>query len=91
MTTRSNETASCKIIAESLYANGPIAEVILTGDIMGVDEIVIESNDSTDIDYRQPYDVYNMNGLKVADSTDGLSKGIYIIRQGKATVKTVVM
>lgn len=89
-TTRARVLASCKIIAESLYADGPVAEVSLTGDVTGVGEIVIEGNKAIDIDYSQPYDIYNMSGLKVGESTDGLSKGIYILRQGKAAVKTVV-
>ena len=86
--TRSGED-SCMIIAESLYADGPIVEVPVHVEGLGVDEI--ESDGFGDsIDYTRPYEVYNMNGLKVADSTDGLTNGLYIIRQGSAAVKTMV-
>ena len=86
--TRSGED-SCLIIAESLYADGPIVEVPVHVEGLGVDEI--ESDGFGDsIDYTRPYEVYNMSGLKVADSTDGLTNGLYIIRQGSAAVKTMV-
>ena len=88
MQTRSGED-SCMIIAESLYADGPIVEVPVHVEGLGVDEI--ESDGFGDsIDYTRPYEVYNMSGLKVADSTDGLTNGLYIIRQGSAAVKTMV-
>ena len=88
MQTRSGED-SCMIIAESLYADGPIVEVPVHVEGLGVDEI--ESDGFGDsIDYTRPYEVYNMSGLKVADSTEGLTNGLYIIRQGSAAVKTMV-
>ena len=55
----------------------------------GIDEIGVEK-DMKDIDYAAAYEVYNLNGLKVGDSTDNLAPGIYIIRQGNRTQKIVV-
>ena len=54
-----------------------------------------EVKDVTDVeaiptDLNDEIEVYNMSGLKVAESTEGLAKGIYIIRQGKTAVKIVV-
>ncbi|MDE6754133.1 MAG: leucine-rich repeat domain-containing protein [Muribaculaceae bacterium] len=37
-----------------------------------------------------PVEVFNLNGLKVADSTDNLPKGIYVVRQGSKVKKVVV-
>ncbi|MBD5349734.1 MAG: leucine-rich repeat domain-containing protein [Bacteroides sp.] len=42
------------------------------------------------IDYSAPYDVYNLQGIRVAGSTIGLTPGIYIIRQGIKTAKIVI-
>ena len=79
----------CRIIAETLYFDGPIAEFTIENtDFNAVESVTIGNDDS--IDYSRPYDVYNMNGFKAGESTEGLPKGFYIIRQGKAAVKTVV-
>ncbi|MDE6017608.1 MAG: leucine-rich repeat domain-containing protein [Muribaculaceae bacterium] len=80
---------TCKIIAESLYFDGPIAEVTVHNTGINSVKTVLDLNDNT-IDFSKPYEVYNMSGLKVADSKEGLPNGIYIVRQGKAVVKTVV-
>lgn len=80
---------SCKIIAESLYADGPVAEFT----VEDVNSSVISAgNDSNDgaIDYSAPYEVYSINGMKVADTTDDLAPGIYIIRQGKNVEKVAL-
>lgn len=85
-----DEEGMCKIIAESLYFNGPVAEfTIKNTDFNGVNEIYTESF-GNGIDYTQPYEVYNLSGVKVGDSKDGLAKGIYIVRQGNAAVKICV-
>ncbi|MDE6226104.1 MAG: leucine-rich repeat domain-containing protein [Muribaculaceae bacterium] len=51
-------------------------------DPAGIDEI------SADFDANLPYEVYNLNGIKVGNSIKGLSSGIFIVRQGK-TVKKI--
>ena len=38
----------------------------------------------------EPVEVFNMAGVKVADSTEGLPAGIYIVRQGAKTTKLAV-
>ncbi|MDE6061929.1 MAG: leucine-rich repeat domain-containing protein, partial [Duncaniella sp.] len=37
-----------------------------------------------------PYEVYNLNGVKVGESTDNLPAGIYIVRQGNTVKKIAV-
>lgn len=86
----SSESRGCRIIAESLYADGPIAEVLVSVEDSDVEEIKSDSF-KKHIDFGMPYDVYNINGVKVADATkDELVKGIYIVRQGNVAEKIVV-
>ncbi len=41
-------------------------------------------------DIDAPIEVYNLRGVKVADSTDTLPAGVYIVRQGRVVRKIVV-
>lgn len=51
----------------------------------GIEDIV------ADFDAEKPYEVYNLSGVKVADSSfDGLTPGHYIRRQGAKTEKIIV-
>ena len=50
-----------------------------SGSATGVEDIVIEGEkDST---------VYNLNGVKVGDSVNGLTPGIYVVNGKKLLVK----
>ena len=80
---------SCRIIAESLYADGPVAEVTVNNNQSGVDTI-FDNNDPKEIDFTAPVEVYNLQGVKVATTVDHLSAGIYIVRQGKNVMKMAV-
>lgn len=53
-------------------------------DFAGIDNIV------DDNDVSSKTEVYNLNGLKVGDCTDGLRPGLYIVRQGGKTTKIIV-
>ena len=53
-------------------------------DPAGVSEI------SSDFDENEPYEVFSLDGIKVADSADGLAPGTYVLRQGKAAKKIAV-
>ncbi len=80
---------TCTIIAETLYNDGPVAQLAIDPELNAV-QTVFGSYDNSSIDYSKPYEVYNLNGQKVSDSKEGLAKGIYILRQGNAAVKTVI-
>ena len=80
---------SCRIIAESLYAGAPVAEVTVNNNQSGVDTI-LDNNDPKEIDFTAPVEVYNLQGVKVATTVDHLSAGIYIVRQGKNVMKMAV-
>lgn len=86
-----SQSNSCKIIAESLYANGPVAEIEVTNDTSGIEDVVVsDGEENSEIDFNQPVEVYNINGMRVAASVDGLPAGFYIVRQGKAVKKIAV-
>ena len=79
-------TQSCKIIAESLYANDPTAEFTIKEDITtGEEEISADVIDSS-----LPVQVYTLQGMMVGDCVENLSAGIYIVRQGKNVKKIAV-
>lgn len=43
---------------------------------------------TADFDENSPYEIFNLNGVKVSNNIDNLIPGIYILRQGK-TVKKI--
>lgn len=84
-------TSSCKIIAESLYANGPVAEFTINDVTAGIEDVTVDGgNESGDIDFSAPVEIYNLQGVRVSDSVENLSNGIYIVRQGNNVTKIVV-
>ena len=87
-----SEVATCKIIAESLYADGPVAEVTVNNDNSSVDIIVGGGSDDNNgnIDYNAPVEVYNLQGMKISDTIENLNHGVYIVRQGRAVEKIAV-
>ena len=87
-----SRVATCKIIAESLYADGPVAEVTVNNDSSSVDIIVGGGSDDSNgnIDYNAPVEVYNLQGMKISDTIENLNHGVYIVRQGRAVEKIAV-
>ena len=87
-----SEVATCKIIAESLYADGPVAEVTVNNDNSSVDIIVGGGSDDSNgnIDYNAPVEVYNLQGMKISDTIENLNHGVYIVRQGRTVEKIAV-
>lgn len=56
--------------------------------LSGIEDVVADGMDA--IDYTQPYDVYNLQGALVGQSTDGLATGVYIVRQGEKSAKVAI-
>ena len=54
----------------------------IKGDLSGIDGVVVEDNTHME--------VYNLNGLKVGDSLEGLTPGFYIVRRGTTAEKVLV-
>lgn len=42
------------------------------------------------IDYRLPYEVYNLQGRSCGSQLEGLAPGIYVVRQGRAVRKVTI-
>lgn len=53
-------------------------------DFLGVEDV------TADIEGESVCKVYNLNGVRVGSSTDGLAPGMYIVRQGNTANKIVV-
>ncbi|MBD5260064.1 MAG: leucine-rich repeat protein [Bacteroides sp.] len=56
--------------------------------LSGIEDVVADGVDA--IDYTQPYEVYNLQGALVGQSTDGLAAGVYIVRQGEQSAKVAI-
>lgn len=57
---------------------------IKESDFSSIEEVIAELNPNASIE------VYNLNGVKVADTIENLPIGLYIIRQGKVAKKVAV-
>lgn len=57
----------------------------VNGDVTGIGKIPAD-----DIDADMPVEVYNLTGVKVSDSIDGLNPGVYVIRQGSRIEKIII-
>lgn len=57
--------------------------------MVGIEDVVNDSI-SDEINYLAEYKVYNLSGVKVGDSVDGLEHGFYIVRQGAAAKKIAI-
>jgi len=85
VTAISNGEAHIRCIVTDNYG-APHSEVCVVN-VTGNSAI---ENVIADPDPDAPVEVYNINGLKVADSTDNLPAGLYIVRQGKSVKKIIV-
>ncbi|MDE6383950.1 MAG: leucine-rich repeat protein [Paramuribaculum sp.] len=81
------EGNECRIIAETLYADAPIAVAGIGGNPELSDINELEADAKAGIDYSQPYSVYDLQGSWLGRSVDALSPGFYILRQGSKTAK----
>ena len=55
----------------------------VTSGTSGIENIIADGAD-------QSVEVYNLNGVKVADSLNGLDNGFYIVRHGSSVSKVAV-
>ncbi len=89
-TTYTSNLNECKIIAETMYADGPVLEFTIEALSSTIDDVVADRIASDTIDYNAPYEVYNLSGMLVGKSTEGLGTGFYIVRQGRVAKKIAV-
>lgn len=78
----------CKEEYAKAYEWKRFYKIIEMEDLTSIDEVTADC--SNDIDFEATYDVYNLSGLHVAYSIDGLAPGIYIICQNDKVKKFVV-
>lgn len=79
-------TQPCRIIAETLYADGPVAEFAVEDAPQSGIDIIVSEEEHTD----GPVEIFNIQGIKVGSSTSGLAPGLYIKRQGTVSSKILV-
>ncbi|MBR4601232.1 MAG: CotH kinase family protein, partial [Prevotella sp.] len=46
--------------------------------------------ESAEIDAAKPFEVFNVSGVNMGNSTEGLRQGVYVIKQGGNTKKVVI-
>ena len=78
----------CRIIAETLYADGPVAEFTVQDYASAIDDIVVD----TPVAPERPNDIYNLQGICLKrnasqEDVDALAPGLYIIGGKKVLVK----
>lgn len=78
----------CKIIAETLYADGPVAEFTVQDYASAIDDIVVDTPGAPE----RPNDIYNLQGICLKrnasqEDVDALAPGLYIIGGRKVLVK----
>ena len=75
------------IVAESLYANGPVAAFDpATGESSAIENIVI-NNLPEGFNPAEDYEIYDVKGVRMSDNLDDLVPGVYIIRQNEKVSK----
>lgn len=86
--------SECKIFAESLYSGGLISNASVTLSCIstptGIDNKTNDFIDSNEGESNTTIEVFNIQGIKVADSIDNLTGGIYIVRHGNNVKKLAV-
>ena len=78
----------CRIIAETLYADGPVAEFTVQDYASAIDDIVVDTPAAPE----RPNDIYNLQGICLKrnasqEDVDALAPGLYIIGGKKMLVK----
>ena len=84
------EVNECQIIAETLYADGPVAQVTVRTATSGVEDVTEEAAEAATIE--RPNHIYNLQGVLLKldatqDDIDALAPGLYIIGGKKVVVK----
>jgi len=84
-----SDNGGCEIIAETLYADAPVAKVAFKQGESGIEDIVVDS-DASEINCYT--DIYNMQGICLKrnasqDDVNALAPGLYIVGGKKVLVK----
>lgn len=86
--TRANEQPSSTVIYALSPSNGMVAYAMSTRIITGVENITADPDDSDDTDPDAPAQYFNLQGEQI--SADNLTPGLYLVRKGTKTHKTII-
>ncbi len=79
------------VTAQSLYADAPTREIKVDNEVMtGIEEIIFDEDNTDGDEAEGPARIYTISGIYVGSSINNLSPGIYIVSQGRKTVKITV-
>lgn len=80
-------TITVTVIDENDVSSTDDCTVIVTA-ASGIEETAADNR--YEIDYTQPYEIYDLSGKKIATSLKNLPKGIYIINQNNKSTKIAI-
>ena len=87
-------TLPFKVTVQAVYATGvadPDNVLELDTDaILAIEPEVVNGISSVSASQFKASGVYNLNGVRVANSVNGLTRGLYIVRQGNMSTKVIV-
>lgn len=75
-------TKALYTVAETWKDFGTIIDDLDPNEADGVEGIIMDSD--------APIAYYRLDGVKVADNADGLTSGIYIVRQGNTSKQVLI-
>ena len=80
----------CKILAETLYATCPVAEITIKDATSGIEDIITDEDENDVI--NRPNDIYNLQGIclkrnATEDDIKALRPGLYIIAGKKVIIR----
>lgn len=87
-------TLDFKIKVQAVYATGVVdPDNVLNLDteaIMAIEPEIINGISTVNASQLNALGVYNLNGVRVADTVNNLSRGLYIVRHGNKSSKVIV-
>lgn len=79
----------CKIIASTLYHDGPILEFTVSEPIVdGVEEVIASRRENEGA--NEPVEIYSLTGMFAGNDTRSLAPGIYLVRKGSSVEKVSI-
>lgn len=86
--TRANAQPTSTVIYALSPSNGMAAYAMSTRIITGVEDITADPADTDDSDSDAPAQYFNLQGEQI--SADNLTPGLYLVRKGTKTYKTII-
>ncbi|MDE5869999.1 MAG: leucine-rich repeat protein [Muribaculaceae bacterium] len=87
ISTRSDLDGECKIVASTLYYNGPVLEFMVGDNATGINDIHSEAPIKSEVNSVGA--IYDLSGRQMTMELENLPKGIYIIKNLDRTYKII--